>query len=73
MSCNIIRRNLRCYWGIAVRFDWGYATRGINYAKKFYEMGTSGLYYKCFMIVIYNSYDSGQYNKDMILAKVSLS
>ncbi len=69
----LFRHNLHWYWHIALRFDSGYATRVVNYAKMFDEMGTSGLYYKCFMIVIYNSYDSGQYNKDMIQAKVSLS
>ncbi len=29
-------------------------------------MNTCGLYYKCFMIIIYNRYDSGQYYKTTI-------
>ncbi len=30
--------NLRCYWCIALSFYLGYAARGINDAKKFYEI-----------------------------------
>jgi hypothetical protein len=26
--------NLRCHWCIALSFDSGYATRGVNYAEK---------------------------------------
>ncbi len=33
----------------------------------------SGLYYKCFMIVIYDRNDSGQYYKSTIVVKASLS
>jgi hypothetical protein len=32
-----------------------------------------GLYYKCFMIVIYDRNNSGQYYKTTILARASLS
>ncbi len=34
--------------------------------KKFYDIDTSVLYYKCFTIVIYNHNDSGQYYKTRI-------
>jgi len=33
----------------------------------------SGVYYKCFTIVIYDRNDSGQYNKTMIIVEASLS
>ncbi len=34
--------------------------------KMFYDIDTSGMYYKCFTIVIYNHNDSGQYYKTRI-------
>ncbi len=34
--------------------------------KKFYNIYTIGLYYKCFMIVIYDQNDSDQYYKTRI-------
>ena len=37
----------------------------------YYKLDTSGLNYKCFMIVIYNRNDSGQYYKTMITTKAS--
>ncbi len=37
-----------------------------NEGKKFYNIDTSGLKYKCFMIIIYNRNDSGQYYKTRI-------
>ncbi len=36
-------------------------------------LATSGLYYKCFTIVIYDRNDSGQYYKTTIVVKASLS
>jgi hypothetical protein len=36
-------------------------------AKEFYNLDSSGLYYKSFTIVIYDRIDSGQYNKTMIM------
>ena len=35
--------------------------------KVFFLMRPSGLYYKCFTIVIYDRYDSGQYYKTRIM------
>ncbi len=35
--------------------------------KKFYEIDTSGLYYKCFTIVIYDRNNRGQYYKTRIM------
>jgi hypothetical protein len=35
--------------------------------KKFYGIGTYGLYYKCFTIVIYDRNDSDQYYKTRIM------
>ncbi len=34
--------------------------------KKFYDIDTGGLYYKCFTIIIYDHNDSGQYYKTRI-------
>jgi hypothetical protein len=35
--------------------------------KKFYEIDSSGLYYKQVMIIIYDHNDSGQYYKTKIM------
>jgi hypothetical protein len=51
---------------------------GVNFIKLFWPYQcqkdiTSGLYYKCFTIVIYDCNDSGQYYKTTIVVKASLS
>ncbi len=38
----------------------------------YHDGNTSGLYYKCFTIKIYDRNDSGQYYKTMIVVKASL-
>ncbi len=40
-----------------------------NEQKKFHNLDTRGLYYKSFVVVIYNCNDSGQYYKTMITVK----
>ncbi len=34
--------NLRCYWPIGLRFDTGYAARGINYSGKRFMKSSTG-------------------------------
>ncbi len=64
----VLLANVRLDWKVTDRYKHSYLFGLIisNEGKKFYNIDTSGLKYKCFMIVIYNRNDSGQYYKTTI-------